>query len=155
MNQNYLTILVGVDGSDQATEAFKKAVEVARRNQGKVYVANVIDQQVPALMGYAPLDTSIIEQEKETAKELIQECKRYAQSVGFSEVEGIVAYGSAKEALAKQLPAEYKIDLIMVGQTGLNVVERLVMGSVASYVIREAKRDVLVVAPQVETKAKS
>ena len=61
--QRYQNILVGVDGSDQANEAFKKAVEVARRNQGKVY-ANIIDQQIPTMMGYAPLDTTIIEQEK-------------------------------------------------------------------------------------------
>ena len=69
--QRYQNILVGVDGSDQANEAFKKAVEVARRNQGKVYVANIIDQQIPTMMGYAPLDTTIIEQEKDTAQELI------------------------------------------------------------------------------------
>lgn len=35
MEQNYQTVLVGIDGSEQATEAFEKAVEVARRNEGK------------------------------------------------------------------------------------------------------------------------
>lgn len=44
-SQAYKNILVGIDGSDQAKEAFKKAVEVARRNEGKIYVANVIEQQ--------------------------------------------------------------------------------------------------------------
>ena len=41
MNQEYKNILVGIDGSEQALAAFKKAVEVARRNNGKVYVANI------------------------------------------------------------------------------------------------------------------
>ncbi len=135
--QRYQNILVGIDGSDQAMSAFKKAVEVARRNQGKVYAATIIDQQVPTMMGYAPLDSSILEQEKDTAKNLIDDCKAYAKSVDFDLVEGIVAYD---------------IDLIMVGQSGLNAVERFMMGSVASFVIREARCDVLIVSPE-ETKA--
>ena len=150
--QRYQNILVGIDGSDQAMSAFKKAVEVARRNQGKVYAATIIDQQVPTMMGYAPLDSSILEQEKDTAKNLIDDCKAYAKSVDFDLVEGIVAYGSIKDALATQLPDQYDIDLIMVGQSGLNAVERFMMGSGASFVIREARCDVLIVSPE-ETKA--
>jgi nucleotide-binding universal stress UspA family protein len=72
--------------------------------------------------------------------------------VDFDLVEGIVAYGSIKDALATQLPDQYDIDLIMVGQSGLNAVERFMMGSVASFVIREARCDVLIVSPE-ETKA--
>ncbi|WP_430611346.1 universal stress protein [Enterococcus sp. DIV0876] len=146
--QRYQNILVGIDGSEQAKDAFKKAVEVARRNQGKVYVATIIDQQMPTMMGYAPLDSSILEQEKDTAQNMIDECKAYADSVDFPLVEGVIAYGSIKDALATQLPDQYDIDLIMVGQSGLNAVERFMMGSVASYVIREARCDVLIVSPQ-------
>ena len=36
MEQEYQNILVGIDGSKQALLAFRKAVEVARRNQGTV-----------------------------------------------------------------------------------------------------------------------
>lgn len=146
--QRYQNILVGIDGSEQAKDAFKKAVEVARRNQGKVYAATIIDQQMPTMMGYAPLDSSILEQEKDTAQKMIDECKAYAESVDFALVEGVIAYGSIKDALATQLPDEYNIDLIMVGQSGLNAVERFMMGSVASFVIREARCDVLIVSPQ-------
>lgn len=145
-SQNYNNILVGIDGSDQAMDAFKKAVEVARRNDGKIYVANVIDQQIVTVMGYSSLNQSIIDQETAQAKDLLDECKRYGSSVGFDNIEGIVAYGSAKEAMAHQLPKKYHIDLVMVGQSGLNAVERFVVGSVASYVIREAPCDVLVVS---------
>ena len=35
---------------------------------------------------------------------------------------------------------KYNVDLIMVGQSGLNAVERVVMGSVSSYIIRQALR---------------
>lgn len=148
MEHTYQTILVGIDGSEQAKNAFAKAVEVARRNQGKIIVASVLDSQVSTTMGFAPLNESIFVQEEEAAKEMIQEAKAYAASVGFKAVEGVVAYGSAKTAMAKELPAKYNVDLIMIGQSGLNAVERFITGSVASYVIREAKCDVLIIAPE-------
>ncbi|MGX7196021.1 universal stress protein [Enterococcus olivae] len=150
MEHTYQTILVGIDGSNQAKEAFEKAVEVARRNQGKVIVATVIEPQTNTTMGYAPLVESIVEIEERNAKEMIQEAKAYAASVAFDAVEGVVAFGSAKTALSKELPKNYGVDLIMVGQSGLNAVERFITGSVASYIIREAKCDVLVVTPSKE-----
>lgn len=150
--QSYQNILVGVDGSDQAMEAYKKAIAVAQRNNGKVYVANVIDQQFYNYMGYIPVSESVIDQQSADAKNLIQNCKEYAHSIGFTEVEGIVAYGSAKEAMAHTLPKRYEIDLVMVGQSGLNAVERFMTGSVASYIIRQAPCDVLIVYPTDENK---
>ena len=134
--QSYQNILVGIDGSDQAMEAFKKALAVAKRNHGTVYVANVIDHQVYTFMSYSPLNENIMDQLTADAKNLINEC--------------IIAYGSAKEAMARTLPEKYDIDLVMVGQSGLNAVERFMTGSVASYVIKEALCDVLIVHPSAE-----
>ncbi len=150
MKHTYQTVLVGIDGSSQAKEAFEKAVEVARRNEGRVIVATIVDQQASAPMGFGALSESIIEQEQAEAEQMIQEAKDYAASVGFANVEGVVAFGSAKPALARKLPQEYNVDLIVIGQSGLNAVERFITGSVASYVIREAPCDVLVVTPSVE-----
>lgn len=153
MEQNYQTVLVGIDGSEQAKEAFEKAVEVARRNNGKVIVAAVIEPQLPTTMGYTPLSDSILDKEEDEAKEMIQEAKEYAASVSFNNIEGVVAFGSAKTALARELPKKYQVDLVMVGQSGLNAVERFMTGSVASYIIREAPCDVLVVTPTHKEKA--
>ncbi len=83
MEQAYKKILVGIDGSEQAFAAFKKAVEVARRNEGTVYATNVIDQQFYQFMGYTPIDQSLIDQQTESAKELIEECKNYGKSVDY------------------------------------------------------------------------
>lgn len=147
MEQNYANVLVGIDGSEQAQEAFEKAVEVARRNKGRVIVAKIIEEQVPSTMGFAPLSDSVLQQEEADANELIQKCKDYAAAVSFTDIEGVVQYGSAKILLAQELPKKYQVDLIMVGQSGLNAVERFITGSVASYIIREAACDVLVVTP--------
>ena len=148
--QSYQNILVGIDGSDQATEAFKKALAVAKRNQGTVYVANVIDHQIYTFMSYSPLNENIMDQLAADAKELINQCKVIGKDFGYTKIEGIIAYGSAKEAMAKTLPEKYNIDLVMVGQSGLNAVERFMTGSVASYVIKEASCNVLIVHPSAE-----
>lgn len=147
-SQEYKNILVGVDGSDQAQKAFAKAIEVARRNNGKVYVANVIQPQVTPMMGYSGLNQNIMDQETASAKELLASCQAYAREHDFTNIEGILTYGSAKEAMARDLPEKYHIDLVMVGQSGLNAVERFMMGSVASFVIRQAPCDVLVVSEE-------
>ena len=148
--QSYQNILVGIDGSDQAMEAFKKALAVAKRNHGTVYVANVIDHQVYTFMSYSPLNENIMDLLTADAKNLINECKAFGKEYGYNKIEGIIAYGSAKEAMARTLPEKYDIDLVMVGQSGLNAVERFMTGSVASYVIKEALCDVLIVHPSAE-----
>lgn len=150
MEQTYQTVLVGVDGSLQAQEAFEKAIEVARRNNGRVIVVKVIEQQVPSTMGFAPLGESVLAQEENDANELIQKCKDYANSVSFENIEGVVIYGSTKIVLTSELPERYDVDLIMVGQSGLNAVERFITGSVAGYIIRQAPCDVLIITPSDE-----
>lgn len=93
MEQEYKNILVGIDGSEQALSAFKKAVEVARRNNGTVYVANVIDQQFYNFMGYAPIDQTMVDQQTEAAKQMIKEFKEYGKSVDYQKIEGICLWG--------------------------------------------------------------
>ncbi len=73
------------------------------------------------------------------------DCKKYAESVDFHNVETVTMFGSPKEVMSHELPEKYNVDLIMVGQSGLNAVERVVMGSVSSYIIRQAPCDVLIV----------
>ena len=41
-----------------------------------------------------------------------------------------------------------KIDLILCGQSGMNRMERLMMGSVSQYIIRFAPCDVLIIRSQ-------
>ena len=139
MEQTYKKILVGVDGSEHATEAFKKAVEVARRNQGTVIVATIIEPPIPLMVGASSFSDDFVEAESERANLLLEECVAYGESVQFTAVQ-------AKSILATELPRKHQVDLLMVGQSGLNAVEKMMVGSVASYVILKAPCDVLVIA---------
>lgn len=56
-----------------------------------------------------------------------------------------VLIGNIKVILAKEFPQENKIDLIILGNTGINAVEKMIQGSHSGYVIRHSSCDVLIV----------
>lgn len=143
MIQQYTHILVAVDGSDESELAFKKAVNVAKRNQAKLFLAHIIDTR--AFQSISAFDDELANQATELAKQTLADLAEQAKRSGVATVTEIVEYGAPKGILAKQLPDELGIDLIMVGATGLNAVERLLIGSVSEYIIRHAHCDVLVV----------
>lgn len=144
-SQEYQRILVGIDGSDQAKQAFYKALSVAKRNHATIIIAHVIENRLYGNMGYNLAGPDLIQQETDHSKELLAEYKELAQREGVTTVETILAFGSAKVLMGNDLPAEHDIDLIMVGQSGLTAVEKFMIGSVSDYVIRHAPCDVLVV----------
>ncbi|WP_143806387.1 universal stress protein, partial [Oenococcus oeni] len=49
-----------------------------------------------------------------------------------------------RQLIAYKLPEKFKADLLIVGATGLNNIEKLLIGSVTSFVVRNAKIDVLI-----------
>ena len=68
-----------------------------------------------------------------------------AQKSGIKYVDIVIEMGNPKTLLATDIPEEHKVDLIMVGATGLNAFERLLVGSSSEYILRHAKVDLLVV----------
>lgn len=150
MLQVYKKIMVAVDGSKEAELAFKKAVNVARRNDSELLLAHVIDTR--AFQTISSLDGLMMEQASEMAKQTLADYQKMANDSGVSKVKAIIEYGSPKSVIAKELPDTEKVDLIMLGATGLNAVERLFIGSVSEYVIRHAVCDVLVVRTDLENK---
>lgn len=148
MLQQYKRIMVAVDGSGEAELAFNKAVNVAKRNQAELLLVHVIDTR--AFQTITSFDTALAEQATEMAKESLKEYAESAQKSGVTSIDTIIEYGSPKGIIAKQIPEEKQVDLIMLGATGLNAVERLFIGSVSEYVIRHAKCDVLIVRTDTE-----
>lgn len=150
LNQTYKTILVGIDGSDQSFLAYEKALAVANRNNGTVVAAHIIENKDYSMLGYSTLNDNLLDQEAAEAQDFMRDCEKRAEEAGFTQLETVVTYGQAKEVMCNELPKKYDVDLIMVGQSGLNTIERLMLGSVSSYIIRHAPCDVLVVHPEEE-----
>ena len=74
-----------------------------------------------------------------------------AKEAGVGNAVTVVEMGNPKTLLATDIPEEQKVDLIMVGATGLNAFERLLAGSSSEYILRHAKVDLLVVRDSEKT----
>ncbi|MEB7772647.1 MULTISPECIES: universal stress protein [Kurthia] len=139
----YNNIIVAVDGSAEAEYAFNKAVEVAQRNDAVLHLVNIIDtRSFAAIEAY---DRSIAERAQSFAEEKLKEYKTIAEQHGVKEVKTLIEYGSPKTMITKDVAEKTVADLIVCGATGLNAVERFLIGSVSESIVRSAKCDVLVV----------
>lgn len=143
MSITYKNILVAVDGSKEAEWAFKKAVEMAKRNHAKIVLAHIIDTRTFATV--EAYDRTINERANEFATELLENYKREALEAGVADVSYIVDYGSPKIKIPKDIAKTAGIDCIVCGATGLNAVERFLIGSVSEHIVRYSPCDVLIV----------
>lgn len=143
MTLKYSQILVAVDGSKEAEWAFKKSVGIAKRNDATLNLVNIIDtRSFAAIEAY---DRSIADRAQKFAEDLLGGYKKEAQSAGVEKVNILVDYGSPKTMISRELAGKVTADLIICGATGLNAVERFLIGSVSEHIVRSAKCDVLVV----------
>ena len=149
MLQRYQNIMVAVDGSHEAELAFEKGVNVALRNNSRLTIAHVIDTR--ALQSVSTFDAEVYEELQADAKKLMDEYAQKAKEAGVTDVVTIVEMGNPKTLLATDIPDEQKVDLIMVGATGLNAFELLLVGSSSEYILRHAKVDLLVVRDKEKT----
>lgn len=147
MSEFYQQILVPMDGSQESQAALHRAIQLAKNlggeKQSQITLANVIDTR--AIHNISAFDNSMVDTVTEDARQMLEAYKAEAQKAGIETVDYRIDYGSPKALLAHDIPEEIHADLIIIGATGLNAVERLVVGSVTSYVTRISKTDVLVV----------
>lgn len=145
MLQEYTNILVPLDGSKQAEVALAKAIEVAKRNQAHVDLLSVID---PGQFGYNLAGLA----DGDITYQLVQDSEAYLQKTvdkikadGFEDIEFHIRMGSPKPIISQDFIRDHHNDLIMMGATGLNAMERVLEGSVTTFVQRNALTDVIVV----------
>ncbi|MBI5974235.1 universal stress protein [Staphylococcus canis] len=140
----YQNILIAVDGSHEAEWAFNKAVAVAKRNNAKLTIMNVIDSRT--YTSFEVYDSKFTEKSRQFAEKLLNGYKEEAQREGIESVDTILEFGSPKSIIPKKAnDGELDVDLIMCGTSGLNAVERFIVGSVSEAIVRHANCDVLVV----------
>lgn len=134
MLDNYKKILVGIDGSVEATKAFDKAVATALRNDAELVIANVIDLR--AFQSISAYDSVVADDTHKGAENLINDFADEAKKAGVKKVKTRVEFGSPKVMLGQTLPKEEEISLIVLGATGLSYIERIFIGSVRTTLSR-------------------
>ena len=75
----------------------------------------------------------------------MNEHRNLAIEKGLTDIETYILYGYPKTLIANFNESKEPIDLIVMGATGLNAVERALVGSTTSYVVNHAPCNVLVI----------
>lgn len=144
MIEGYKKIVVGIDGSVEATKAFDKAVSIASINDAELILVNVIDLRAyQSLSAYG--GSVLADDTQKGAENLIADYEAEARNAGLHNVKKRIEFGSPKTMLGQTIPTEENADLIVLGATGLSYIERVFIGSVAQYIINRAPCDTLIV----------
>ncbi|WEV39687.1 universal stress protein [Lactobacillus sp. ESL0681] len=140
-------ILVPVDGSDSAERSFDKAVKIALSEGAHIDILNVIDtRQFLGEMQDTVITSDTFYQMTQDAAEYLKSLKTWAHdNFDFDDIDYHIRYGSPKAIISYDFIKDHHNNLIIMGATGLNRVERMLMGSVTEYVNQHALADVLIV----------
>ncbi|WP_227935135.1 universal stress protein [Alkalihalobacillus deserti] len=146
MSLDYQTILVAVDGSTESELALQKAITLAVKEEAKLIISYIIDIRTYASIEH--YDPTLTEQAEKFGVNLLKKYQKDATDAGVFDVETVLDHGSAKVKIPKDIATKFNVDLIIAGATGINAVERILIGSVSENIARRAKCDVLIVRKQ-------
>ncbi len=143
MTSTYKKIVVAVDGSGDADKAFKRSLDIAKRNDATLIITHVVDTRTYATI--AEYDKVIVSEAEERGREILADYETKAREANVVDVKVDLKKGIPKSVLTTELETEENPDLIIIGATGLNAIERFLIGSVSENVVRHASCDVLIV----------
>jgi nucleotide-binding universal stress UspA family protein len=134
-------ILLATDGSEAAEVAAQTAVELANQTGSELQVVCV--EEVPVTAGvYAAHGVPTPASEED--RELLDGQVRQIEGAGGKVAEAHLRQGRPAQEII-ELSEEIGAGFIVLGNTGLGELERLVLGSVSETVVRDASCPVLVV----------
>jgi nucleotide-binding universal stress UspA family protein len=141
------TILVAVDESEAAREAFELACKLALEDRAALVLLNVIDvSKLIAASGYdAPYPAQTLDIMRTAGQQLLDERKAASEKSGITTTT-TVGEGDAVDEILR-VANENAVGLICVGTHGREGLARLFIGSVAEGVLRRSEVPVLTVRP--------
>jgi nucleotide-binding universal stress UspA family protein len=146
---SWLKILCAVDFSKGSGATLEAAADLARRYQADLTVLHVREPPATAgAKGFVP-PPGLSEAESTEIGRQLERWRAEAARIAGRDVRSEVASGSAAAEIVRTA-GEGLFDLAVVGTHGRTGFRRLVLGSVAERVVREAPCPVLVVRPPEE-----
>ncbi len=157
-------ILVPLDGSEHASLALEKAIQIAKKFDGKLtflhaYTTHIVSlpkeyalpEAVPRIVDaslpkeYAMPETAlrIVDFPYETGLSILEKASEKASTEGI-QVETLLMMGNPAEKIV-EASNNSRFDLIVMGARGLSPVKELLLGSVSHRVATHAKCPVLIV----------
>ena len=148
MFTSYRRILVPIDGSPTSTRGLDEAIGLSLATGGCLRVLHVMDDLV-FVSGFesgATYAKDVVPRLRKRAENILEAGRKRAEAAGVP-VDGLLIECFARrtsEVVCEQASA-WKADLIVVGTHGRRGIRRMMLGSDAEQIVREAPVPVLVV----------
>jgi nucleotide-binding universal stress UspA family protein len=154
---NFKKIMIATDGSECSKQAVDKGIELARLSGGTVYAVYVASMThiSPLIGGYFssinvyPYWKAIHESLKKQGQKALNYVKSLGETKGIN-VESVLLEGNPSVELIRYAEEE-KIDIVVMGTLGNTGLNKLLLGSVASNLVRYSKVPVMVVKGRCES----
>lgn len=134
-------ILVPLDGSESSLRALDKAIQIAKKFQGKITLINVYWISAFRLTPSQLVD--FVVQIRKEREEILTNAKKIVQTEDVP-VEVILEEGHIVERILKTAE-EGNYDLVVMGARGVSKIREILLGSVSYGVVSHSKRPVLIV----------
>lgn len=147
MSGSYSTVMVGTDGSPSSFRAVDRAAKVARD----------ADATLVLLTAYRPMPGRQVQDARDQlgdeaykvsgsspAEDVLRDASERARGAGATKIETVAVEGDPVDALTEEA-LRRKVDLLVVGNRGLNSLAGRLLGSVPANITHKANCDVLVV----------
>ena len=139
----FTNILVAMDGSEASQRALSQAVDLAKLCNAKLHTIYVVETGLFSSLpmeGTVEIMYSVLEKEGE---EVMESAKKYASEKSITVITHMKQGHAGSEILA--LAEEEKSDLIIVGSHGKSNTDRLLIGSVSTFVVTHSTVTTMVV----------
>jgi len=144
-------ILVPCDFSDQAVQAFKFALDIAKQNRGEIMLLSVIELPVmheSALMPSISFEQVFVKEAKERTEKDFQKMKTKWAKDGPT-VKTLIEFGSPSIVI-RDLIESKKVDLVVMGTKGASGLKEYVIGSNTEKIVRWSKVPVIAIKKYVK-----
>jgi nucleotide-binding universal stress UspA family protein len=139
----FTNILVAMDGSEASQRALSQAVDLAKLCNAKLHTIYIVETGLFSSLpmeGTVEIMYSVLEKEGE---EVMERAKKYATGKSITVITHMKQGHAGSEILA--LAEEEKADLIIVGSHGKSNTDRLLIGSVSTFVVAHSTVTTMVV----------
>jgi len=143
----YRRILVPVDGSATSIAGLNEALRLAKSQKARLRLVHIVDERMIFSTAEAGLNVEpVIDSLKQGGKRILDRAAKLAASRGVRPETEIAenAVGRVADVLVARAK-RWRADLIVMGTHGRRGVNRLVLGSDAELVVRNAPAPVLLV----------
>jgi nucleotide-binding universal stress UspA family protein len=133
-------VLLVVDDSKFSDAAAQAVIRQVRQEHADVRVFHVVDLQLPIPTSYT---VGFRQESMNHGKELVRRVEQEMSKAGF-DPEGVIEEGDPRSTIV-DYAKKWGANLIVAGSHGRKGLERLLMGSVAEFVVRHAPCSVEIV----------